>query len=195
MDRTVTRRAFLGVSAAGIAGCTRLTGRETPTPASDNPAFGDAEGTGELELTSPAFDDGGSIPETYGREAENVNPPLRIADVPDEAESLALIVDDPDAVTPAGKVWVHWLVWNVSPSRTTIPEAWGPTDAVEGTNDFDETGYGGPDPPDGTHTYRFKLYALDTVLDLSAGATKPELGQGMKGAVVARTQLEGTYSP
>lgn len=195
MDRTVTRRVFLGACAAGTAGCTRLTEQETPTPGPDNPAFGDVEQLGGLELTSPAFDDGESIPETYGRQAQNVNPPLQVAGVPGETASLALIVDDPDAVEPAGKVWVHWLVWNIGPSRTEIPEGWEPTDAVEGTNDFDETGYAGPDPPDEAHTYRFKLYALDTTLELSAGATKIELGRAMKGAVIARTQLKGSYSP
>lgn len=195
MARTVTRRVFLGVSAAGITGCTRLTGQDTPTPAAGNPVFGDAEQMGGVELTSPAFDDGGPIPARYARDSQNVNPPLLIAGVPDGAESLALVVDDPDALDPAGKVWVHWVVWNISPTRTEIPEDWEPTDAVEGTNDFDTTGYGGPDPPDETHIYRFKLYALETVLEVSAGATKPELGRAMKGAVVAQTQLEGEYSP
>lgn len=165
------------------------------TLAPDNPAFSDADQIGELKLMSPAFNNGEAIPETYGREAQNVNPPLQITGVPEEAESLALIMDDPDAVDPAGKVWVHWVVWNISPSRTKIPEDWEPTDAVEGTNDFDKIGYGGPDPPDEAHTYRFKLYALDTALQLSAGATKTELGRAMNEAIIAQTQLEGTYSP
>lgn len=193
MGHGISRRAFLGVCAVGIAGCTRYGGSDTPAP--DNPAFGDAAQMGDLALTSPVFEDGGTIPAKYGRDAQNVNPPLRIAAVPDTAASLALIMDDPDAVEPAGKVWVHWLVWNIDPTRTTIPEGWTPSDAVEGTNDFDTTGYGGPAPPDEPHTYRFKLYALDTMLDLSAGATKTELGEAMAGRIVARTQLEGTYAP
>lgn len=196
MDRTVSRRGFLGFCAAGITGCTQLPSQETtPTPTPDGPAFGEVEQVGELELTSPAFNDGEAIPEPYGRETQNVNPPLRIAGVPGDAESLALIMDDPDAVEPAGKVWVHWLVWNIGPSRVHIPEAWEPTDPVEGTNDFERTDYSGPVPPDDTHTYRFKLYALNTVLELSADATKMELGQAMNGSVVAQTQLAGTYSP
>lgn len=172
-----------------------MTGQDTPTPAPDNPAFGVAEQLGDLELTSPAFNDGHPIPEKYGRSGQDVNPPLEMAGIPDRAESLALIMDDPNAVEPAGKVWVHWLVWNVDPARTEIPEGWDPTDAVEGTNDFGESNYVGPDPPDGTHTYRFKLYALDTNLKLSAGETKRTLGRAMDGTIVARSQLEGTYSP
>lgn len=88
---------------------------------------------------------------------------------------------------------VHWLAWNISPSRTEIPQDWTPSDARR--NDFDETGYSGPDPPDRTHTYRFKLYALETQLDLSGGETKTALGLAMKDSVFAMTQLEGTYSP
>lgn len=150
---------------------------------------------GDLELTSPAFADGESIPRKYGYTNQNVNPPLTIDGVPSDAASLALVVDDPDAMEPAGKVWDHWVVWNVPPDRTEIPEGWSPADAVEGTNDFGETGYDGPNPPDKEHTYRFKLSALDTTLDLQAGATKDDLGRAMEGHVLAQTQLEGTYAP
>jgi len=195
MTRHVTRRAFV-VCAASVAGCSGLGGEaETTTAGSDNPAFGNAAQMGDLELASPAFDDGGPIPEKYGREAQDVNPPLEIGGVPDGVKSLALVVDDPDAVEPAGKVWAHWLVWNVDPGRATIPEGWTPSGAVEGTNDYGEIGYGGPNPPDGTHSYRFKLYALEGALDLSAGAERRALGAAMEGAVRARTQLEGTYPP
>lgn len=148
-----------------------------------------------LELTSPAFDDGEPIPTEYGYDYRNENPPLRIDGTPDDASSLALVIDDPDAVEPAGKVWDHWIVWNIDPSRREIPDGWTPRDAVEGENDFGEVGYGGPKPPDREHTYRFKLFALSTLLDLDRGATKDELGQAMKGHVVAQTQLEGTYAP
>jgi Raf kinase inhibitor-like YbhB/YbcL family protein len=82
-----------------------------------------------------------------------------------------------------------------SRTGTTIPEGWTPSGAVEGTNDYGEVGYGGPNPPDGTHSYRFKLYALEGALDLSAGAERRALGAAMEGAVRARTQLEGTYPP
>ena len=162
---------------------------------SDTPAHGDVEQAGELTLSSPAFSDGERIPEKYGRDGENVNPPLSIGGVPDDAASLALVVDDPDAVGPAGKVWVHWLVWNLDPGSEEIPEGWQPTDALEGENDFGTVGYGGPSPPDGEHTYRFKLYALDEELGLTEGATKGKLGAAMEGSVLARTQLTGTFAP
>ncbi|WP_265112512.1 YbhB/YbcL family Raf kinase inhibitor-like protein [Halosolutus halophilus] len=148
---------------------------------------------GDLALTSPAFDDGDRIPDRYGYEAENVNPPLSIENVPDDAESLALIVDDPDAVDAAGQVWTHWLVWNVPPDTTTIPEDWEAEDAAEGTNDFGEVGYGGPNPPDAEHRYRFKLFALETTLDLSSETDADDLAEAMDGHVVAATQLDGAY--
>ncbi|WP_440990787.1 YbhB/YbcL family Raf kinase inhibitor-like protein [Haloarchaeobius baliensis] len=146
-----------------------------------------------LELTSPAFDDGEQIPRKYGYRAENVNPPLSIAGVPDEAASLALVMDDPDAVEPAGKVWDHWVVWNVPPDRREIPEDWTPSDAMEGTNDYGEVGYGGPNPPDREHRYRFKLFALDSTLQLEPDTDADTLGEAMAGHIVGRTQLEGTY--
>ncbi|WP_435345984.1 YbhB/YbcL family Raf kinase inhibitor-like protein [Haloarchaeobius sp. HRN-SO-5] len=148
---------------------------------------------GDLTLTSQAFQDGERIPEQYGYRAENVNPPLDIDGVPDDAESLALVVDDPDAVKPAGKVWDHWVVWNVPPDTRRIPEGWDAAGATEGTNDFGERGYGGPNPPDREHRYRFKLFALDTTLDLSGDADAEALGEAMDGHVLAQTQLDGTY--
>ncbi|MEF8779148.1 MAG: YbhB/YbcL family Raf kinase inhibitor-like protein [Haloferacaceae archaeon] len=146
-----------------------------------------------MRLTSPAFDDGERIPEQYGYTAENVNPPLSIENVPDDAASLALIVDDPDAVEPAGKVWDHWVVWNVPPETTAIPEDWNPTDAEEGTNDYGEVGYGGPNPPDREHTYRFELFALDATLDLPTSTDADGLRSAMEGHVLERARLEGTY--
>jgi Raf kinase inhibitor-like YbhB/YbcL family protein len=148
-----------------------------------------------LELTSQAFADGDPIPNKYGYAADNVNPPLEIDGVPAEAESLALVVDDPDAVEPAGKVWDHWVVWNIDPETSTIPEAWDASGAVQGQNDYGEQAYGGPNPPDRKHTYRFKLYALDQYPELDAGATKADLETAISGHVVAEAQLEGTYTP
>jgi Raf kinase inhibitor-like YbhB/YbcL family protein len=148
---------------------------------------------GDLTLTSSAFDDGEQIPNTYGYTEANVNPPLAIENVPDDAASLALVMDDPDAVEPAGKVWDHWVVWNIDPGRSTIPEDWEPDAAQEGTNDYGEVGYGGPNPPDREHTYRFKLYALDTTLDLSSETDADQLGEAMSGHVLAQTELTGTY--
>ncbi|KTG10792.1 phospholipid-binding protein [Haloprofundus marisrubri] len=150
-----------------------------------------------LRLTSPAFDDGESIPDRYGYEHENVNPPLHVEGVPKEAKSLVLVVDDPDAEEPAGKVWDHWLVWNIEAEPLAIPEAWSPgrNDAIEGKNSFGEVGYGGPSPPDRTHRYRFRLYALDTSLSLFAGATKREIEAAMDGHRLEETTLTGTYTP
>ncbi|QLK26292.1 YbhB/YbcL family Raf kinase inhibitor-like protein [Natrinema zhouii] len=148
---------------------------------------------GDLTLESPEFDHGDRIPEEYGYTKDNVNPPLEIDGVPDDADSLALIVDDPDAKEPAGKVWEHWLVWNIPPETTTISAGWSPDDATEGTNDFGETGYGGPNPPDREHTYRFKLFALDTTLELGPDAGADDLGSAIDGHVIERAQLEGTY--
>ncbi|WP_181691125.1 YbhB/YbcL family Raf kinase inhibitor-like protein [Natronomonas sp. LN261] len=147
----------------------------------------------ELTLTSPAFADGGRIPEQHGYEAENVNPPLEIENVPDGAESLALVVDDPDAVEPAGKVWDHWVVWNIPPGTARIPEGWTPEDATEGANDYGETGYGGPNPPDREHRYRFELFALDAQLELPPGTDADALRSAIEDAVIERTRLDGTY--
>jgi Raf kinase inhibitor-like YbhB/YbcL family protein len=158
-----------------------------------NPARGEVTKMGGLSLSSSAFDDGEQIPDRYGYTAENVNPPLRVAGVPDGAASLALVMDDPDAVEPAGKVWDHWVVWNIPVTRTEIPENWTPDEAAEGTNDYGEVGYGGPNPPDREHRYRFKLFALDTTLDLPAETDADALGDAMAGHVLAQTQLDGTY--
>ncbi|MFB6108944.1 MAG: YbhB/YbcL family Raf kinase inhibitor-like protein [Haloplanus sp.] len=150
-----------------------------------------------LGLSSPAFRDGDAIPEKYGYTERNVNPPLEIEGVQSEAESLVLVVDDPDAVPATGKVWLHWLVWNVDPTRKRVPEDWdtATASAVEGENDFDEVGYGGPNPPDGEHTYRFRLFALDTELDVPAGSGLDAVERAMEGHVLAMTKYEGTFAP
>jgi hypothetical protein len=148
-----------------------------------------------LRITSPAFADGARIPRQYGYTADNVNPPLEIDGVPDGSEALALVMDDPDAIEPAGKVWDHWVVWNVPPDTTTILEDWNAGAAVEGVNDYGERGYGGPNPPDREHTYRFRLYALDGRLPLDAGSTADELERAMEGVVIGEAHLEGTYAP
>ena len=146
-----------------------------------------------LTLTSPAFDDGDRIPAEYGYTNDDVNPPLEIDGVPDDAESLALIVDDPDAREPAGKIWDHWVVWNLPTTTATIPEDWHPTETTEGTNDYGKHGYGGPNPPDREHTYRFELYALETTLELDSDADADDLRSAMDGHVLEQTRLEGTY--
>ena len=148
-----------------------------------------------MRLSSPTFSDGESIPDKHGYEMENTNPPLEIGEVPTDAVSLALVLDDPDAQEPAGKIWDHWVVWNISPDISRIEEGSIPSGATEGRNDFDETGYGGPRPPDQEHTYHFRLHALDTELDLDPGASKEDLRERMETHIIDETELRGTYAP
>lgn len=148
------------------------------------------ETTSPLTLTSPAFESGGKIPPKYTCDGENVNPPLSIQNIPDGTQSLALIVDDPDA--PA-KIWLHWSLWNISPNTTEFEEDNVPIGAIEGITDFGETGYGGPCPHSGEHRYFFKLYALDAILDLKPGATKTALEEAMERHILAKTELSGRY--
>jgi Raf kinase inhibitor-like YbhB/YbcL family protein len=148
-----------------------------------------------MRLSSPTFSDGESIPNKHGYEKENTNPPLEIGEIPDDAVSLALVLDDPDAQEPAGKIWDHWVVWNIAPDTSRIEEDSRPAGATEGRNDFDETGYGGPKPPDREHTYHFRLYALDTELDLDAGTSKENLREAIETRIIDETELRGTYAP
>ncbi len=148
-----------------------------------------------LKLSSPAFNHGDDIPRKYGYKNKNVSPPFLIESIPQGTKSLALIMDDPDAMAPAGKIWVHWVIWNINPKTKQIPEGGKPPGAFEGKNDYGEVGYGGPNPPDKEHTYLFKLYALDTVLDLKKGTTKKQVEKAMKGHILEKTVLKGTYAP
>jgi Raf kinase inhibitor-like YbhB/YbcL family protein len=140
-----------------------------------------------MKLTSPVFEDGEFMPEKYGNTRENVNPSLEIEDVPESAESLALIMDDPDAMEPAGKIWEHWTVWNIDPSIQEIKEDSSP--GVEGMTDFRKKGYGGPNPPDGVHTYYFKLYALDKELDLPEDSRKEDVEEAMEDHIIEKAEL------
>ncbi|KAB1197337.1 MULTISPECIES: YbhB/YbcL family Raf kinase inhibitor-like protein [Haloferax] len=155
----------------------------------------ESDASGRLSLRSPAFDDGTEIPRQYGYTNQNTSPPLGIEGVPTDAVSLALVMDDPDAMKPAGKVWDHWVVWNIDPETADIAEGSVPAGADEGTNSYGKRGYGGPNPPDREHTYRFVLYALDTALDLGSGATKSDLEAAIDGHVLDEARLTGTYAP
>jgi hypothetical protein len=146
---------------------------------------------GELKISSPAFQNGGSIAAKFSHEGGNANPPLKIEGAPANAKSLVLIVDDPDA---PGGLFTHWLVWNIDPKTTAIAERNVPKGSVEGTNDFGKSGYGGPQPPSGTHRYFFKILALDRTLDLSAGAKRREVDKAMKGHVIAQAELMARFS-
>jgi Raf kinase inhibitor-like YbhB/YbcL family protein len=150
-----------------------------------------AAGGAKMKIRSPAFQEGGTIPEKFSKNDQNVSPELRIEGVSPEAKSLALIVDDPDA--PAG-LFTHWLVWNIDPRTMEIGEKSVPKGASQGTNDFPGTGYDGPQPPSGTHRYYFKVFALDRMLDLKSGAKRPEVDAAMRGHVIAQGELIGRYS-
>lgn len=143
-----------------------------------------------MTISSPTFENNRFIPSVYTCDGDNVNPPFKILETPQNAKSLVLIVDDPDA--PSG-AWVHWLLWNIDPATKEIAQNSVPSGAVEGTTSFGETGYGGPCPPSGTHRYFFKLYALDAILKLNQSAAKSELEKAMNGHILAEAQLVGLY--
>ena len=138
-----------------------------------------------MELISSDFQEGSEIPKKFGYKHENEQPNVEFNSVPSEAKTLAIIMDDPDAMKAVGKVWVHWLTYHSINDTTKI----------EGKTDFGEIGYGGPAPPDGKHTYIFKGYALDTSLNLKEGYSKQELEYAMNGHILAEAKLTGTFTP
>jgi len=150
-------------------------------------------------LTSPAFGQNREIPVQHTCEGRDLAPPLMWSEVPDGTRSLVLIVDDPDAPDPDApkRIWVHWMLYNLPPSSTGLPEGAGtadlPASTVEGINDWRRTGYGGPCPPVGRHRYFHKLYALDTVLQDQGAITKQQVEVAMAGHILARAELIGTY--
>ena len=149
-----------------------------------------------LVLTSPAFEHQREIPARFTCEGADVSPPLAWSGAPSGTQSFALIVDDPDAPDPAApkRVWVHWVVYNVPPSVTELPEAVKdlPAGAKSGLNDWGRPGYGGPCPPIGRHRYFHKLYALDRTLELDR-PTKADVERAMQGHVLGSAELIGTY--
>lgn len=148
-----------------------------------------------MKLTSPAFQDGEMIPPRYGRDFANVNPPLAIDDVPAGTKSLAIIMEDPDVPAAAGvPVWDHWIVFNIPPTITVIPEAWSP-EGVRGKGTRGELDYGGPRPPDREHRYFFRIYALDSLLGLPEGSSKQEVLSALQGHILAEAELMGRFTP
>jgi len=149
-----------------------------------------------MQVTSTAFQPGATIPKKYTGDGPDVSPPLSWSGAPANTASLAVICDDPDA--PRG-TWVHWVLFNIPSDMKELPEG-VPTEksvlksARQGTNDFGKIGYGGPAPPKGpVHRYYFKVYALDTVLDVQAGAKKKGLEDAMAGHILAEGELTGKY--
>lgn len=143
-----------------------------------------------MKITSSAFENDSSIPSKYTCDGENINPPLSISDIPADTKSMVLISDDPDA--PAG-TWIHWTAWNIPPNTTEIAENSSPP-GIQGTTSFNEVGYGGPCPPSGTHRYFFKIYALDTELNLGSEATSKEIEAAMQNHILDSSELIGLYS-
>ncbi len=148
-----------------------------------------------IELTSPSFQQGKMIPSQFTCDGKNITPTLKWDNIPDKAASLAIIADDPDA---PGSTFVHWVIFNIPvdadglskniPDRSELKNG-----AIQGINGRKETGYTGPCPPSGKHRYFFKLYALDTELDLGDNATKNELLEAMEGHIIAKDELMGKY--
>ena len=152
-----------------------------------------------LKIESTAFAENGDIPSKYTCEGEDIAPPLTWTGVPDDARSLVLIVDDPDAPDPEAPkmTWVHWVVYNLPADTAGLPEAAAagdlPPGSAEGLNDWQRIGYGGPCPPVGRHRYFHKLYALDTVLPAMCRPAKRDIEAAMQGHILAQAELVGTY--
>jgi Raf kinase inhibitor-like YbhB/YbcL family protein len=173
--------------AAALSGCLVAASCADNTKTAKEPAM-------NIQITSTAFADGQPIPEKYTCAGSDISPPLQWTNVPAGTKSFALIADDPDA--PMG-TWVHWVIYNLAPAITGLPGNTPqspelPNGAKQGINDFRQIGYGGPCPPPGKpHRYFFKIYALDTTLDLKSGATKRDLLKAMNGHALAEGQLMG----
>lgn len=153
-----------------------------------------------IKLTSPAFAHGERIPKKYTGDGEDISPALQWTALPENTKELALIMDDPDAPRP--EPWVHWVIYKIPATATGLPENIAkterpvePTGALQGLNSWNRVGYGGPAPPPGhgVHHYHFRLYALDTTLDLGPRLTKEALLEKMKGHIIGRGELIGTY--
>jgi len=173
----------------------------TPEPVIDDPLG--MEDAFSIALTSTAFAQGQPIPPKHActgdaaSSLKDVSPELSWGEPPAGTQSFALIMDDPDA--PNNSTWDHWLVFNIPASARGLPESIGanatlPDGIMSGNNSWGRTGYGGPCPPNGTHRYFFKLYALDEMLGISPGATKGELEKAMVGHILAQGELMGTFS-
>ncbi len=150
-----------------------------------------------MKLTSPAFAYNEQIPSKYTCDGDNINPPLVMSDVPMNAQSLTLIVEDPDIPDAAKKnfnvdIWAHWVVFNIKPVAQSIPEKSNPFGTI-GKNTRGNISYGGPCPPDKEHRYFFKLYALDITLPLTEGASRIDVEQAMQGHIIEQAELMGRY--
>ncbi len=177
------------------SGCNEPNGEGAAPTLTATPA-GEGVQAMPFELTSTAFAAGQSIPRKYTCDEADISPPLEWSDAPRGTGSFALIADDPDA---PGGTWVHWVLYNLPAETRALPEDIPPDSELpdtssHGKNSWGRLGYGGPCPPGGTHRYFFKLYALDSVLDLNGGASKEQLLRAMEGHILSQTELMGSYS-
>ncbi len=167
------------------------------TVAQKGPILSAVEGGEKMAIlvTSPAFKEGGMLPAKYTCDGQDISPPLKWQQAPQDVKSFALISDDPDASLGT---WVHWVMWNIPAEANGLPENVPPKKELpdgskQGISDFRQHGYNGPCPPGGTHRYYFKIYALDQMLNLPAASTKQDLLEAMKGHILAEGQLMGKY--
>ncbi|MBI4739730.1 YbhB/YbcL family Raf kinase inhibitor-like protein [Candidatus Woesearchaeota archaeon] len=171
-------------------GCTKQTVLQTPVQKVQRQEAGSVEVPSTLKLTSLAFQNNGRIPKKYSCQGPAVSPPLSIDGAPPKAQSLVLIVSDPDA--PGGE-FSHWVVWNI-PINSTFEEGKYPKGATQGLNDGGKHDYFGPCPPSGVHRYFFRLYALDTTLDIHHNSQQRDVEEAIKGHALATALLVGTYT-
>jgi Raf kinase inhibitor-like YbhB/YbcL family protein len=183
IEKATAASVTLAISTPGNVNCPTPTSGNTKTP---TPTLGIAS----MTISSPAFGNCQMIPKIYTCDGQNINPPLLFSNIPQNAKSLALIVDDPDA--PTG-TWVHWIIFNMLPTTTKIAPISVPTGSTLGTTSFGEPGYGGPCPPSGTHRYFFKLYALNTKFKADTQTTKDKLEKEMQGHVLDQAEIVGLY--
>ena len=184
---------MISMAVIAFAGCKPEKEGQMTTTTKERPA---AEKAAAIEVTSPAFTNGSPIPKDYTADGKDISPPLEWKGAPGGTKSLALICDDPDA--PRG-VFVHWIIFNIAADKKGLPENVPKSEVLEGgmkqgTNSSDKVGYNGPAPPKGpAHRYFFKVYALDTALDLAQGTRKQQLVDAMQGHILAQGQVMGTY--
>lgn len=144
-----------------------------------------------MRITSPAFENNGILPKKYSCDGDEISPPLEISQVPSQAQSLVLIVEDPDA--PSG-LFTHWIIWNIEPDIEKIEEGRLPKGGIAGKNSIGDETFVSPCPPSGTHRYYFRLFALDTVLELPKGSTRDELEFTIKNHIIDKSDLLAKYS-
>jgi Raf kinase inhibitor-like YbhB/YbcL family protein len=173
-DQTIARPVFVLLIVIFTAGISR------------------SQTAGNFKLVSPAFQDGKQIPSQYTCDSINISPPLKWSGFPEKTKSFAIVMDDPDA--PMGN-WVHWVIYNIPATVTSVEEkkAVSQINAVEGLNSWNEKGYNGPCPTDGTHQYNFIIYALDRTISPKEGMTNTELFEAMKGHILGEARLSGFF--